>query len=100
MKITSLLNVAQWVSDSFPVIQLVFVILMTLSAVIMIIAVLASPPQTGIGNNAITGAAESFYTKNKGKNNQGRLRMLIIVCASLIAFCAVMYFVSYTIYQG
>ena len=94
------LGVAQWVSESFPYIQAGLVILIALSCVIMIVAILASPPETGRGSNAITGASESYYTKNRGGNNQGRIRNLIIVCAAVIAFSAILYFISYGIYQG
>ena len=95
-----LLGVARWIADSFPYIQAGLVILIALSCVIMIIAILASPPQTGHGSNAITGASESYYTKNRGGSNQGRIRNLIIICACIIAFSAILYFVSYSIYQG
>jgi len=66
----------------------------------MIIAILASPPETGRGSNVITGASESYYTKNRGNNNQGRIRNLIIICASIIAISAILYFISYAIYRG
>ena len=89
-----------FVTDSFRGIQIAFVVIMALASLVMIIAVLASPPQSGVGSNVITGAAESFYTKNKGKNNQGRLKVLVIVCAATIAICAVLYFVAYSVYPA
>ena len=89
--------VPQWISDSFPVIQAVLAITIAVACIVMIIAILASPAQAGRGANAITGAAESFYTKNKGKNNQGRIRNLIIAMAITIAVCAVLYFVTWQI---
>jgi preprotein translocase subunit SecG len=98
--ISNLLNVEQWITDSFKYVQMGLVILMALACIIIIIGVLASPPQTGIGNNAITGASESYYTKNKGKNTQGRVRLLIIICAFTIATCAILYFVAYGVYPG
>jgi preprotein translocase subunit SecG len=98
--IFQILNLAQWITDSFRGIQAVLVVLMVLACIVMIIAILVSPPQTGIGNNAITGAAESYYTKNKGKNNEGRIRLLIVICASMVAVCAILYFTSFAIYRG
>ena len=95
-----LLNLAQWITDTFRGFQAAFVIIMVLSGLILIVAVLASPPQTGIGSNVITGASESYYTKNKGKNNQGRIKWIIISCAVTIALCAILYFVAYGIYPG
>lgn len=89
--------VAPWVTDSSPIIQAVLAITIAVCCLVMIIAILASPAQAGRGSNAITGASESFYTKNKGKNNQGRIRNLIIAMAITIAVCAIMYFVSWQI---
>jgi len=96
----NLLSLPQIVTDTFTGLQVAFVVLIAVFGIIMIIAVLASPPQSGIGNNAITGASESYYTKNKGKNNQGRIKWLIISCAIIISVCAILYFVTYSIYQG
>lgn len=94
------LGVSRWVSDSFPYIQMGLVILIAIACIVMIVAILASPPETGRGNNAVTGASESYYTKNRGSNNQGRIRNLIIICAAVIAVSAILYFISYSIYQG
>lgn len=94
------LGVSRWVSDSFPYIQMGLVILIAIACIIMIVAILASPPETGRGSNAVTGASESYYTKNRGSNNQGRIRNLIIICAAVIAVSAILYFISYSIYQG
>ena len=98
--LSNLLNLAQWITDTFGCIQAALVIIMALASIIMIIGVLASPPQTGVGNNVITGATESYYTKNRGKNNQGRIKWLIIGCAITIAVCAVLYFIAYSVYPG
>ena len=87
-----------WITSSFPVIQAVLVVLIALASIIMIVAILVSPANTGNGNNAITGASESYYTKYKGRNNLGRIRNLIIICASVIAVCAILYFVTVQIH--
>jgi len=96
----NLMLVAQWIADSFPIIRAGLIILVAISCIVLIIAVLASPPQTGVGRNAITGASESYYTKNKGSNNQGRIRNLVIICAIVIAVCSILFGISYTIYQA
>jgi preprotein translocase subunit SecG len=92
-------GVPQWVSDSFPIIQGIVVAIMALCSVVLIIAVLSSPPETGIGNNPITGTNESYYAKNKSTNNLGRIRNVIIICSSIIALCCVVYFVLFGIYS-
>ena len=94
------MGVAQWVADSFPIIRAGLVILVAVACIVLIVAVLASPPQTGVGRNAITGESESYYTKNKGSNNQGRIRNLVIICAIAIAVCSILFGVSYAIYSA
>ena len=96
----NLMGVAPWIADSFPIIRAVLIVLVAVSCIVMIIAILVSPPQTGVGRNAITGASESYYTKNKGASNQGRIRNLIIICAIVIGVCAVLFGISYAIYQA
>jgi preprotein translocase subunit SecG len=91
-------GVAPWVSDSFPIIQGIFFGIVALCSIVLIIAILVSPPESGIGNNPITGTNESYYAKNRGTNNLGRIRNLIIICASIIAFCCIAYFILYGIF--
>ena len=67
-------NMPKWVGDSFPIIQGIIIGLISLLSIIMIVAILVSPPDAGTGTNAITGASESYYTKNRNKNNLGRIR--------------------------
>jgi len=92
-------TVAPWISRSFPAIQATVVVLIAISCLVMIVAILVSPANVGRGANAITGASESYYTKNKGKNNQGRVRSLIIICACLIAVLSITYFILWQIYS-
>jgi preprotein translocase subunit SecG len=89
----------QWVIDSFPIIQGIIVAIMALCSIVLIVAILVSPPETGSGNNPITGVNESYYSKNKNTNNMGRIRNIIIICSSIIAFCSIVYFVLYGIYS-
>jgi len=95
-----LMGVPPWVATWFPIFQAALVILIAIACIVMIVAILASPANVGRGGNAITGASESFYTKNKGKSNQGRIRTLIIVCAVTIAVSAILYFVLIQIFQA
>ncbi|MCL2755576.1 MAG: preprotein translocase subunit SecG [Firmicutes bacterium] len=97
---TNMLNVPLWISESFPIIQAVLVIIIALACIVMVVCVLASPAQVGRGSNAITGASESYYTKHKGRNNQGRIRNMIIICASIIAVCSILYFVTWQIFNN
>lgn len=92
-------NMPKWVGDSFPIIQGIIIGLISLLSIIMIVAILVSPPDAGTGTNAITGASESYYTKNRNKNNLGRIRNLIIICAVTIAILTVAFFVMFGIFN-
>jgi len=92
-------NMPKWVGDSFPIIQGIIIGLISLLSIIMIVAILVSPPDAGTGTNAITGASESYYTKNRDKNNLGRIRNLIIICAVTIAILTVVFFVMFGIFN-
>ena len=89
----------KWIADSFPVIQGIIIGLISLISLVMIVAILVSPPDTGTGTNAITGASESYYTKNRNKSNLGRIRNLIIICAVTIAILTIIFFIMFGIFN-
>ncbi|MBS7401239.1 MAG: hypothetical protein KIG16_01860 [Eubacteriales bacterium] len=89
----------KWIADSFPIIQGIIIGLICLISIIMIVAILVSPPDNGTGTNAITGASESYYTKNRNKNNLGRIRNLIIICACTIAVLTIIFFIMFGIFN-
>jgi protein translocase SecG subunit len=80
--------------------QVVCVIIVAIACLVLIVAVLVSPPQTGSGQNAITGASESYFTKNRRGSNHGRIRNLIIACAITIFVCSILYFIFFGVYSG
>lgn len=92
-------NMPKWIGDSFPIIQGIIIGLISLLSIIMVVAILVSPPDSANGNNAITGASESYYTKNRNKNNLGRIRNLIIICAVSIAVLTVIFFILFGIFN-
>ncbi len=89
----------KWIGDSFPVIQGIIIALISLLSIVMVVAILVSPPDSGTGTNAITGASESYYTKNRNKNNLGRIRNLIIICAISIAVLTIIFFILFGIFN-
>ncbi len=89
----------KWIADSFPIIQGIIIGLISLISIVMIVAILVSPPDAGTGTNAITGASESYYTKNRNKNNLGRIRNLIIICSIVIAVLTVIFFIMFGIFN-
>lgn len=89
----------KWIADSFPIVQGIIIGIISLISIIMIVAILVSPPETGVGTNAITGASESYYTKNRNKSNLGRIRNLIIICACTIAVLTIIFFIMFGIFN-
>jgi len=66
------MSVAQWIVGSF----------LMLSAIVMIITVLMqSSERTGIG--AVSGAAETFFGKNKARGMDAKLALLTKICTGL-----------------
>ena len=89
----------KWITDSFPVLQGIIIGLISLISIVMVVAILVSPPDSGTGTNAITGASESYYTKNRNKSNIGRIRILIIICAVTIAVLTIIFFILFGIFN-
>ena len=66
------MTVAQWIVGS----------LLMLSAIVMIVTVLMqSSERTGIG--AVSGAAETFFGKNKARGMDARLALITKICTGL-----------------
>ncbi len=90
-----------WVVSSFPIVRIVLVCIMAVSAVFMIITTLMQSNANEDGNNALSGGAqESYYAQNKGESRNVKLSRATIILISVMAVCIVLYFVSLMIYQG
>ena len=76
--IMNFLGVAAWISESFPVIRIVLLILTVLCCAVVIVLALVSPVGTEDGN-VITGGetADTFYSQNKSKMNEGLVKKLM-----------------------
>jgi len=69
-------------------------ILLMISALVMIVTVLLQNSEsTGIG--AVSGAAETFFGKNKAKGMEAKLALLTTICTGIfVALCIVMMFLG------
>lgn len=93
--------VADWISSTFPIIQTILIIAITLFALAIIITVLLIPSNPQGGRNVILGTSnESYYAANKGYTKEGRLKRTIIISAICIFVLTILYFVSFGIYSG
>lgn len=99
MRAMPLLAVANWVSDSFPIIRTVIIVLMVVLSVALVVIVLVQPsnPQ---GTNVITGQSDTYYSKNKSKTLEGVLRRLTVVLSITLGVLAIVFFVTLAIYNG
>jgi preprotein translocase subunit SecG len=68
--------------ERMTVLQWIVSILLMLSAIVMIVSVLMqSSERTGIG--AVSGAAETFFGKNKARGMEARLALITKICTGL-----------------
>lgn len=89
-----------WISESFPVLQTILIILAAIASVAIIVACLMSKSNPDGGNNAITGTNDSYYMQHKGGNREGRLKKIVIACAIVIFVATLIYFILFGIYSG
>ncbi len=70
------------------VLQWIIGILLMISALVMIVTVLLqSSERTGIG--AVSGAAETFFGKNKARGMEAKLALLTKICASVFVVLSI-----------
>lgn len=76
------------------VIQWIIGILLLIAALVMVVTVLLqSSERTGIG--AVSGAAETFFGKNKAKGMDAKLALLTKICAGIfVALSIVLMFLG------
>ena len=89
----------QWVVNSFPIIRIVLASLIGALALALIVLTLCQESSSN-GSAAITGEANTFYNRNKGKSLQGKIKLATIICAAAIVFFCILYLVVYAIYHG
>lgn len=97
----NLMGVAQWVTDSFPIIRIVLLVLIVLCSAVVIVLALVSPVGTEDGN-VITGGeqTDTFYSQNKAKMNEGLVKKLMIAFSIITAVLIVLFYVTVVIYPA
>ena len=89
-----------WVTTVVPIIRYVFLGIILVCALIVILTALFQNNSNDEGAFLSGGATESYYAQNRGGTMAGKLKVLTIVCSSVIAVLTVLYFVSNLIYAG
>ncbi len=80
--------------DVYSGLLIALMVVMALLAVGMIVVVMM---QSGNQNNlgAITGAAESFFGKNKAKTMEAKFKRWTVIIAVSMLVCSILFFVFY-----
>ena len=80
--------------DIYSGLLIALMVVMVLLAIGMVVVVMM---QSGNQNNlgAITGAAESFFGKNKAKTMEAKFKRLTVIIAIAMLVCSILFFVFY-----
>lgn len=95
----SLLSVAGWIQDSFPIIRLVLIVLMVLVALGLIVVIMFQPSSSS-GMGALTGQRDTFYSKDKSKSLESVMKKITVILGIVEGVLAVLFFVSLLLYRG
>ncbi len=88
-----------WITASFPIIQIILVAIIAICAIGLIVLVfLQESNSNGLGS--LGGAENSFYSQNKGNSREGRMKKWTYILAGIIFVLTILYFISFTIYHG
>ena len=80
---------SQGMTTFFTVLKIVCFVLIAISAVVLIIAVMMQAQAEGSGRNVISGVSESYYSQNRGRTRESKLKIITIVCSSVIAVLSI-----------
>ncbi len=85
-----------WVSNSFPVIRMILMIIVGLCAIALTVVVLMQETEN-TSASALT-STESYYSQNKGRSRDGMLKKATVILSIIITVCVVVYFILTAIY--
>ncbi len=74
------------------------VLMVVLAIGMIVIVMMQSGNQSNLG--AITGAAESFFGKNKAKTMEAKFKRWTIIIAAAMLVCSVLFFVFYMLLKS
>ena len=99
--LVNLAGVSSWVSESFPIIRMVLLIVIAVISFALIFVVLFQPGKEDGGMGARGGSTtDTFYSKNKSQTWESALKRLTIVLSVVIAVLTIAFFVTVAIYSG
>lgn len=88
----------EWVANSFPIIEAVLAVIISLCAIFMIVAVVAQKGESN-GITGVTGSqADTFYNRNKSASLQGKLKKWVMIDAIIILVLSIAFLILTQIY--
>ena len=90
---------ASWIVNSFPIIKIVIMSLLALLSIALIVLIIMQQGNTN-GSAALTGKSDTFYNRNKKSTLQGKVKVLTIICASVLMFLCLAFMILSQIYAG
>ena len=90
---------ASWIVNSFPIIKIVLLSIMALLSIALIVLIVMQKGNTN-GSAALTGKTDTFYNRNKKSTLQGKVKVLTIICASILMALCLIFMILTQIYAG
>ena len=86
---------SDFITKVFPILRYVLFGIIALCSIIIIVAILIQSNNADDAGNIMSGTTqESYYSQNKGSTRDGKLKLITIIMASVIAFCSLAYFIT------
>ncbi len=84
-----------WVITTLSIVRPCLIGIITLCAIGLIVTTLLQSNSNDNTSQALSGGVhESYYSQNKGETRDGKLKKATIIFSSIIAVCAILYFVT------
>ncbi len=77
---------------TYRTVSLILIIAMGVAALVSIVLVLLTPGNSQ-GIDALGGSSETFYSKNKGKSTEAKLKMWTMISLIVLGVLAVIFFI-------
>ena len=84
-----------WVITTLSIVRPCLIAIVAICAIGLIITTLLQSNSNDNNSQALSGGVhESYYSQNKGETRDGKLKKATIIFASIIAVCALLYFIT------
>lgn len=90
---------ASWIVNSFPIIKIVIMAVLALLSIALIVLIVMQKGNTN-GSAALTGKSDTFYNRNKKSTLQGKIKVLTVICASIMMALCLVFMILSQIYAG